>query len=153
MGRSQKRKGARWERESCKLLNEEFPDVWKRIPMSGAIGTIANMPLLKADIVGDYEHLSKKIVGENKYGYGGKQMTLKKEWFDHIQEIAEENYAIPAVVLKFERARSGIKHVICLSFETWTELMSEMADMYNELMDVYEDRRRLRNELQRATSE
>ncbi len=138
MGNPQKEKGSRWERDACKLLNEDFPGTWKRIALSGAIGTQLDIPMLRPDAIGKYAHLSRKFVGEAKVGYGGKSMTIKKDWFDGIDEIAEENYALPVVLLKFEKARTGVRHIICLSFETWNELMREMADMYHELLLAYE---------------
>lgn len=139
MPNPQKIKGTRWERDSVKLLNEQFPDVWRRIAMSGALGTILNMPVLMPDISGKYEHMDKGIVGECKVGYGGKQMKIEKAWFDGIREIAEKNYgALPAVVLKFEKSRTGVKHIICLDFEAWDELMTEMAGMHHELRVLHE---------------
>ncbi len=138
MSNPQQEKGTRWERDACKLLNVAFPNTWKRIAMSGAIGTQLDIPILRPDAVGEYTHLSRKLVGEAKVGYGGKSMTIQKEWFDGIDEIADENYALPVVILKFEKARTGVRHVMCLSFETWDELMQEMAEMHHELLIAYE---------------
>lgn len=139
MPNPQKIKGTRWERDSVKLLNGQFPDVWRRIAMSGALGTILNMPILMPDISGKYEHMDKGIVGECKVGYGGKQMKIEKAWFDGIREIAEKNYgALPAVVLKFEKSRTGVKHIICFDFEAWDELMGEMKSMHDELAVLHE---------------
>lgn len=138
MPNPQKRKGTDWERDATKLLNERFPDTWKRIALSGALGTQLNMPLLMPDVRGKYYFLPKDIVGECKVGYGGKQMTIQKEWFDGIHEIAEKQYAIPAVLLKFEKSRKGVKHIICLDFDTWDTLMTQMGSMYNELKTIYE---------------
>jgi hypothetical protein len=106
--------------------------------MSGAIGTQLDIPILRPDAIGEYTHLSRKLVGEAKVGYGGKSMTIQKTWFDYIAEIAEENYALPVVLLKFEKSKTGVRHVMCLSFETWNELMQEMSEMYHELLTVYE---------------
>jgi len=138
MPNPQKRKGTRWENDATKLLNEKFPNVWRRVAMSGALGTMLDMPILMPDMYGKYEHLSRKIVGECKVGYGGKQMTIQKEWFDGISEIAVKNYGLPAVMLKFEKSRTGVRHIICLDFETWDELMLEMAEMYRELSMLHE---------------
>lgn len=138
MSNPQKDKGSRWERDACKLMNVAFPDTWKRIAMSGALGTQLDIPILRPDAIGEYTHLSRKIVGEAKVGYGGKSMTIQKDWWDGIEEIAEENYAWPVVLLKFEKAHTGVRHVICLSFDTWNELMQEMAEMYHELLLAYE---------------
>ncbi len=138
MSNPQKIKGTRWERDAVNLLNEAFPSTWKRIAMSGALGTQLDIPMLRPDAIGEYTHLSRRLVGEAKVGYGGKSMTIQKEWFDYIAELAEENYALPVVLLKFEKSKTGVRHVICLSFETWNELMQEMSGMYHELLTVYE---------------
>lgn len=138
MGNPQKEKGTRWERDAVKLLNKAFPGAWKRIVMSGAIGTQLGMPILKPDAIGDYKHIPRKLVGECKVGYGGKSMTIQKEWFDGISEIADENFALPVVILKFEKSWTGVKHIMCMDFETWDELMRYMAEMYHELINAYE---------------
>jgi Holliday junction resolvase len=138
MPNPQKIKGTRWERDSVKLLNKKFPDTWRRIALSGALGTMLDMPILMPDISGKYEHLDRKVVGECKVGYGGKQMKIEKEWFDGIREIAEKNYALPVVVLKFEKSRTGVKHIMCLDFEAWDSLMIEMAEMRHELLTLHE---------------
>ncbi len=65
-------------------------------------------------------------------------MTIQKEWFDGIREIAEKQYALPAVILKFEKSRTGVKHIICLDFDAWDEIMREMAEMHHELKVLYE---------------
>lgn len=138
MPNRQKEKGTRWERDAAKELNKRFPNVWRRIALSGALGTQLNMPLLMPDVRGKYTHLPDEFVGECKVGYGGKQMTIQKEWFDGIREIAEKQYALPVVLLKFEKSRAGAKHIICMDFDAWDELMSEMADMHHELRVLHE---------------
>jgi len=138
MGNPQKEKGTRWERDSVKLLNKTFPNTWKRVVMSGAAGTIMDIPILKPDIIGEYAHISRKLAGECKVGYGGKIMTIKKEWFDGIRDTAEELYGLPFVVLKFEKSREGVRHIICMDFEAWDSLMMEMSEMYHELLKAYD---------------
>lgn len=134
-----KDKGNRWERESAKLLNENFPDTWKRVPGSGAIGTIAGEPILAADIVGRYHFLSKPVMGEAKVGYGGKSMTIQKDWFDHVQTVADGVHGIPVVVLKFERSISGVKHVMAVSFETWDYLMELLESQNDTIIALQEE--------------
>ncbi len=133
-----KDKGTRWERDAVNLLNEAFPNVWRRNPGSGALGTILDMPFLKGDLVGDYVFLPIDIVAEAKVGYGGTQMQLRKEWFDKIKEEANQNYAIPVVLLKFEKSKSGVRHVIAMDFETWNKLMEYYENMHEELLELYE---------------
>jgi hypothetical protein len=134
-----KDKGKRWEREAAKILNKSFPNVWTRIPLSGALGTVLEMPSLKADLIGEYYFLKNPIMAEAKYGYGGSSMTIKKEWFDKIRIAAEETYSLPVVLLKFDNARSGVRYVIALDFEAWDELMSDVERMHTELLNFYEE--------------
>lgn len=134
-----KDKGTRWERDAVKLLNEQFPSTWKRIPGSGAFGTRIEVPILKGDLAGKYYFLPRKFLGEAKAGYGGTQMTVKKEWFDKIAEEAGESYSLPVVVLKFMGARSGVKHVIAMDFEVWNEMLAEIRDMYELLVNMHKD--------------
>jgi Holliday junction resolvase len=129
-----KDKGNRWERESVKILNQRFPGTWKRIPGSGAIGTLVKEPMLAADIVGNYSFLNKPVMGECKTGYGGKSMTIQKDWFDHAVKVAQGVHGIPAVVLKFERSVKGVKHVVALDFDTWDYLMG-LLESQNELIE------------------
>lgn len=133
-----KDKGTRWERDAVNELNENYPNTWRRNPGSGALGTILDLPFLKGDLVGDYEFLPIDIVAEAKVGYGGTQMQVRKEWFDKIKMEANENYAIPVVLLKFEKARTGTRHVIAMDFETWDKLMNFVESMHEELLELYE---------------
>lgn len=126
---NQKDKGNRWERDAAKILSENWPGAWKRIAMSGAIGTVMNIPMLGADILGDYDFYPYKFAGECKAGYGGKQMTIHKDWFDHVAEVAEGFYAIPLVVLKFDNARSGVRNVIAMDFKVWDKMMAEYESL------------------------
>lgn len=132
-----KDKGTRWEKESVELLNEDFPNTWLRVPTSGAIGTIINLPMLKGDIRGKYDFLPFEFIGEAKVGYGGKSMTIQKEWFDKVKEEAEESYGLPVVVLKFERSRTGVKHVIAMDFETWNHIMEVIEYLDEDLLKQY----------------
>jgi hypothetical protein len=133
-----KDKGTRWERDAAHCLNERFPDTWRRNPGSGALGTILDMPILKGDLVGDYEFLPTDFVAEAKVGYGGTQMQVHKEWFDKIKMEADQNYALPVVLLKFEKSKTGVRHVIAMDFETWDKLMEFVESMHEELLGLYE---------------
>lgn len=131
-------KGSQWERDAAKLLNTNYPNVWRRNPGSGALGTILDMPILKGDLVGDYMFLPIDLVAEAKVGYGGTQMQIHKEWFDKIREEANENYALPVVLLKFEKSKSGARHIIAMDFETWDKFMNIIESMHEELLKLYE---------------
>ena len=65
-------------------------------------------------------------------------MTIQQESFDGIRDPAEELYGLPFVVLKFEKSRTGVRHVICMDFEAWDSLMMEMSEMYHELLKAYD---------------
>lgn len=128
-----KRKGTRWENDAKDLLNDQDNGgKWKRVPLSGALGSIMNEPFLGADLVGKYRALSKPFMAEAKVGYGGKNMTIKKEWFDKITEIANKVFGIPIVLLKFSGARKGTRHVVAMSFETFEYIMDELDRLYDE---------------------
>lgn len=127
----QKEKGTRWENEAEEKLNKAFPFTWTRIRASGAWGTLADIPQLKGDIKGKYPFMSKPLLGECKVGYGGKVMTIKKEWFDKVAQEAAETYSLPVVLLKFEQSRSGVKYIICMDFEVWNQIMEELEDCRN----------------------
>ncbi len=131
-------KGTRWERDAVKILNKNFPDVWKRIPGSGAIGTILDMPILKGDLSGKYPFLPKRFVAEAKVGYGGTQMTVSKEWFDKIKLEAEQNFSLPLVLLKFEKATAGVKHIVAMDIDTWDELLAYIDELKKDLDTSYE---------------
>jgi hypothetical protein len=129
--KSPKQKGSNFEREVAKLLQEVIHNSeWKRIPSSGAIGTIMIEPLLTGDLQGKVDLFPKKFKGEAKCGYGGsKQFTLKKEWLDKVIEEAENNYSVPFLVGKFSGARAGVQEFIVLDIDTFATLIN----MYTEL--------------------
>jgi len=137
-----KNKGSQWERDAAKLLNEDFPGTWRRNPGSGALGTILELPILKGDVVGDYEFLPFDFIAEAKVGYGGVQMQIRKEWFDKIKMEADQNYALPVVLLKFEKSKTGVRHVIAMDFETWNKIMSYIESTHEELLKLYEERQK-----------
>src|SRR5690349_17137703 len=86
-------KGTTFERLVVEILNLLVRDSeWKRIPGSGALGTILGEPLLTSDIVGKVKRIPKKFKVEAKVGYGGAKMfTLKKEWLDKVRMEADAN--------------------------------------------------------------
>lgn len=90
------------------------------------MGTIAEIPILKGDLRGKYPFIGRGLLAECKVGYGGKEMTIRKEWFDKIAREAEESYSLPVVLLKFENSRSGVKHIICMDFDVWDQIMQEL---------------------------
>jgi hypothetical protein len=65
-------------------------------------------------------------------------MQVHKEWFDKIKMEADQNYALPVVLLKFEKSKTGVRHVIAMDFETWDKLMEFVESMHEELLGLYE---------------
>ena len=129
--KSPKQKGSGFERDAAKLLAEIIKNsTWRRIPSSGAIGTIMSESLLTGDLSGKVDLFPKSFKGEAKCGYGGKlQFTLKKEWIDKIVEEAGNNYSIPFLIGKFSGSRSGVQEFIVLDVDTFATLIN----MYTEL--------------------
>ena len=146
---NQKDKGRRWERDATKKLNEKIDNGdFKRIPGSGAMGTILKEPLLASDIQGSVPFLDKKLIFEAKVGYGGtKYMTIRKEWFDKVAEEAETALGIPALVCKFDNVRVGTSVFIAFDIDVFADIMNEMSDMHKELTKVYNRLAELENDV------
>jgi Holliday junction resolvase len=143
-----KNKGKRFEREVAKKLNQIVNDSeWKRIPGSGALGTILDEPRLGSDVRGKIASQSKDIVIEAKSGYGGsKQLTVKREWFNKLEEEAEKAMAFPVVACKFSGSRKGTRIFIAMDIDRFAELMNYQNRLYNELQEVYKDMADLQKE-------
>jgi len=134
-----KKKGSKWERDAVKLLNENFPHTWKKIPMSGAAGTILDIAVLKPDLLGKYDHFDRVFAGEAKTGYGGAtQLTLKRKWFDKIAMQASEMFAVPMIFGKFSGSKSDTRYFVAMTFQAWDDLMNQVADLYEENIDLRE---------------
>jgi len=140
MASKSKQIGTRWERELSKVL-AEHADTSRRIPGSGAIGTITGTPGLTGDVVVTYPFLNRPIKIECKYGYGGsKSMSVKREWMEKIRQEAEQNNNIPAVSIKFRDVTSGdIESAkwICFSVEDWNALMGYFSELFDDLEDYW----------------
>lgn len=134
---SQKRKGSDFERLATDTLNRLVKrSLWKRIPSSGALGTIMHEAILTSDINGIVDALPKKVKLEAKVGYGGAtQFTLKKEWLDKVKEEANSAYAMPALIGKFSGAREGVKIFVVLPVEEFAYLLNLITDLTEELND------------------
>lgn len=135
----QKNKGTKWERDLAKELNTLLDtDSWKRVPGSGALGTILKESRLMGDVTGNVEWLGN-IVLEAKVGYGGsKQLAIKKAWFDKVAEEAEISHSIPAVACKFSNARTGVRHFIAFDIEVFAEIMKQGNAILKELEELYD---------------
>jgi len=137
MTNPQKIKGTAFERLATEILNEKIrKSDWKRIPGSGAIGTILDEPLLTSDIRGKVDSIPKEFKVEAKVGYGGKtQFALKKLWLDKVREESDNSFGIPMLVGKFSGARDGVKVFVVLDIDVFADLINNITDLQEELND------------------
>jgi len=140
MGKGAKRKGSQFERDAVKKLQSLIPGSdWKRIPTSGAMGTIMGEPLLAGDIRGRVNGFSTRFVGEAKVGYGGEnQLTLQRAWLEKIKQEAQQTYSIPFLIGKFSGSRGTVKEFIVLDIETFAGLLNTVAELDKELVKMSE---------------
>ena len=138
MVNKQKRKGTDWERKLVKILNLKLANSkFKRVPGSGALGTIMGESRLSGDVKGKIPFLSKGVTIEAKTGYGGsKQHVVKKEWLDKVREEAESSYTIPMLACKFVGAKKGAKHFICMDFDAFAEVVEEANKLYEQVIKL-----------------
>lgn len=137
MGNPMKAKGSAFERLAVELLNVLVKNsIWKRIPGSGAIGTVLGEPLLTSDIIGIVSAIPKRFKVEAKVGYGGAtQFTLKKEWLDKIIEEAKGSFSIPFLIGKFSGARekSGVQVFVVMDVETFASVLNHITNLQENL--------------------
>ncbi len=139
MTNPQKRKGSDFERLTAELLNKLIKkSIWKRIPSSGAIGTIMMEPGLTSDVKGKVESIPQEFKVECKVGYnsskveGVKQFVLKKEWLDKVNQEALASYGIPMLVGKFTGAKEGVKVFVVLDIEVFSNLINRITELNEE---------------------
>lgn len=135
-----KLKGSRWERELAQEL-QAFAELSKRIPGSGALGTIVIDPRLTGDVVVKYKFLNKPFKVECKYGYGGStQMTVKRGWMEKVCTEAEANDSYPALAIKFRDVTNGHKSakMICMTVEDWNRMMGELSELFDDLQEFWD---------------
>lgn len=135
MANPMKRKGSDFERLSVEILNTLIKDsAWKRVPGSGAIGTLLAEPLLTADIIGVVKSVPKKFKVEAKVGYGGAtQFALKKEWLDKIKQEADATFSIPLLIGKFSGSREGVKVFVTMDVETFASIINHITRLQEQL--------------------
>ncbi len=136
-----KRKGSQFERDAVKLLGKLIPNSeWRRMPSSGAMGTIMKEPLLGGDLVGKVDGILQTFRGEAKVGYGGeKTMTFQRAWLQGIKEEAERTFSIPFVIGKFSGSRGDIKEFVALDVKVFAKLVNNLAELGRELEANLED--------------
>lgn len=128
-------KGTTFENLLAELLNKYIKNShWKRIPMSGAIGTFMKEPELQGDVVGNVDSFPRKFRIEAKVGYGGAtQLTMKKEWLDGIIRDSQNTNSIPLMVGKFSGAREGVKVFVAMDLVTFCDLINQHTELYEEI--------------------
>lgn len=144
-------KGSTFERAITDILNANVKkSLWKRVPMSGAIGTALNEPDLQGDVKGFVESFTKQFRIEAKVGYGGAtQLTMKKEWLDKIIEDSKNSNSIPLLIGKFSGAREGTKVFVAMDLDTFCELLNTATEMHDTIIErevlEYERRKSMEN--------
>jgi len=135
MSNANKRKGYDWEKLVEDLMNKHTPFSWKRIPGSGAFGSVMNIVELQGDLIGRYDFFPFRFRGEAKVGYGGtKQITVKREWFNKIREESEKNWNdLPCVLLKYSGSKApNAQHIIAFEFDVWFKILDYVKDLFDE---------------------
>jgi hypothetical protein len=135
-----KDKGSKFERDIVKILNDIIVGAnFKRIPGSGAIGTIMGESMLTADVRGKVDNFPVDFKGECKVGYNSstgkevKQFTLKKEWLDKVWEQASGDYSLPVLFGKFDNARSGTKIFVVMDVDVFADLINRYTKVQRDL--------------------
>lgn len=130
----QKRKGSDWERQATDILNANIKrSKFRKIPGSGAIGTIVGEPMLTSDIRGQVESFTKEFKIECKVGYGSAtQFTMKKLWLDKVKEEAAGSYGIPLLMGKFSGAREGVRSFVVMDMDTFCELINKVTELWED---------------------
>lgn len=130
-----KEKGTKWERDAVKILNYNIKNGnFKRVPSSGAIGTILNENILTGDIRGSVPSIPRNFKIECKTGYGGfKQMVIKKEWLDKITEESLRDLTIPILLGKFSGAKEGVKYFAVIDLETLVYLINYITSLHESM--------------------
>lgn len=147
MANRSKEKGSRWEREAVDKLKSLIPKSdWKRVPGSGALGTILDMPAeLGSDITGRVEGIPTTLKGEAKTGYTkskvGASLTLKREWLEKIREEANRTFSVPFLIGKFSGARGKdvIREFVVLDLEAFAYILNQITQLYEELGDKFDN--------------
>jgi hypothetical protein len=134
MPNPQKRKGSDWERQATDILNANIKrSKFRKIPGSGAIGTIVGEPMLTSDIRGQVESFTKEFKIECKVGYGSAtQFTMKKLWLDKVKEEAAGSYGIPLLMGKFSGAREGVRSFVVMDMDTFCELINKVTELWED---------------------
>ncbi len=143
------RKGKKFEGETAALAGK----YGKRVPHSGAIGTITGIGRLAGDAVWLLPWLDDNIIAlECKHGYSDKgeerkSLRLKRDWFDkHLAQAQAMNF-YPAFAMKFKfTAENGISKFVLIPFPVMEKILKHMDDTYLELEELKKDYKKLQGE-------
>ena len=138
-------KGSQFERVLAELLEKHIKKSrWKRIPLSGAIGTALHEPDLQGDVVGSVQSFEKKFRIEAKVGYGGAtQLTMKKEWLDKIVEDSRNSNSIPLMMGKFSGARDGTRVFVAMDLDTFCEIVNKATELHEYITELENERAKM----------
>jgi len=145
MTNPQKRKGSDFERLAVEILNTLIKDAeFKKIPGSGAIGTILDEPLLTSDLIGRVKSVPRGFKVECKVGYNPsanreiKSFRLEKLWLDKLRKEADASFSIPVLLGKFSGARDGVKVFVTMDVEVFAQLINHITKL-QETIDGRQD--------------
>lgn len=143
---NRKRKGSQWERDAVNILTNLIEhSKWKKLPTSGAMGTVLGEPLLTGDITGEVRGFPLPFKVECKVGYSSssadreiKSFIVQKEWLDKIEEESDAANSIPFLIGKFDNARNGVKNFVIMDTKVFAEIMNYISDLTRELDILYD---------------
>lgn len=141
-------KGREFEKECAAIAGNRG----KRIPRSGAIGTMIGIQALAGDFRWDLPWLKKKVIGEAKHGYGGsKSITVQRDWFAKIVKQSRSLDFYPVLALKFKFAVSnGTTSCVCIPSDTMEKIIQDMENLWLEKKEVEQELQKLKNEYKKS---
>jgi Holliday junction resolvase len=125
MTNTQKRKGTDFERSLVKSLNQKVKGgSFRRVPGSGAFGTILNDPHLMGDITGRVRGINHVFFGEAKVGYGDStKFSFQREWLEKIDKEASKRLGISFLACRFSNSRGSVQVFIVMSPKMFEKLV------------------------------
>lgn len=135
-------KGKQFEKDCAALAGKRG----KRVPRSGAIGTVEGIPRLAGDFRWDLPWLKKMVIGEAKHGYGGsKSISVKKEWFSKIYDQGKNLGFYPVLALKFKfSVHNGMTSCVCIPTDIMETMINDMENIWLELCELRNEQEKQR---------
>lgn len=132
------KKGKVFESETAALAGKHG----KRVPKSGAYGTVEGIPQLAGDARWKLPWLDSEIHVECKHGYSDKgqerkSMRLEREWFDkHMaQAKALDFYPVFAFKFKFTQ-QNGMSKMVVIPFPVMGKVLSTVNNMHERIEEL-----------------